>query len=329
VDLTWWVVAIAGCVALATCIAVVLLQPMDAERRQLRPLANVERLTRLPEYVRAARIRATTMIAAMVLLTLVFAGAVVAAARPTGLPSAAGESGTGQPEDIMLCVGGSITDRATGEVLRYFSEQAKTFDTQRIGLTSPNRRVIPLTRDYQYAAAQLARYAQVSEQQGDVDSLRRSFAPPVSYDNYAPSVQDVLALCLTGFPSFEQRGGQRRSVIYVGPGTFGEPDDGRPALFSAERVEQLAKAGGTQVNVLVTGRPDQTLRSLADATGGLASPADSGVAAPLAEIRDHPPAATTSADTARTKPTESPDIPIVVALLALLALVVWPVVVRR
>ena len=96
----------------------------------------------------------------MVLLTLVFAGAVVAAARPTGLPSAAGESGTGQPEDIMLCVGGPITDRATGAMLRYFSEQVKTFDTQRIGLTSPNRRVIPLTRDHQYAAAQLAGYAQ-------------------------------------------------------------------------------------------------------------------------------------------------------------------------
>ena len=40
VDLTWWVVAIAGCVALALCIAAVLLRPVDAERRQLRPLAN-------------------------------------------------------------------------------------------------------------------------------------------------------------------------------------------------------------------------------------------------------------------------------------------------
>ena len=50
VDLTWWVVAIAGCVGLAICIAVALLQPMDAERRHLRPLANVGRLTRLPEY---------------------------------------------------------------------------------------------------------------------------------------------------------------------------------------------------------------------------------------------------------------------------------------
>jgi hypothetical protein len=329
VDLTWWVVAIAGCVALALCIAVVLLQPMDAERRRLRPLANVGRLTRLPEYVRAARIRASSMIAAIVLLTIVFAGAVVAAARPTGLPSAAGESGTVQPEDIMLCVGGPITDRATGAMLRYFSEQVKTFDTQRIGLTSPNRRVIPLTRDYQYAAAQLAGYAQVSEQQGDVDGRRRSFAPPVSYENYTPRVEDVLALCLTGFPAFDQPSGQRRSVIYVGPGSLGEPGDRTPALFTADRVERLAKSGGAQVNVLVTGAPDGTLTGLANATGGRALPADSGMAAQLSEIRDHPPAATATDDTARTKPTESPDVPIVAALIAALALAVWPVAVRR
>ncbi|MDT5193501.1 MAG: hypothetical protein QOH20_255, partial [Mycobacterium sp.] len=59
-DLTWWVVAIAGCVALAICIAAVVFRPMDAERRQLRPLANVDRLTTLPEYVRAARIRSSS-----------------------------------------------------------------------------------------------------------------------------------------------------------------------------------------------------------------------------------------------------------------------------
>ena len=94
----------------------------------------------------------------------------------------------------------------------------------------------------------------------------------------------------------------------------GEPDDRRPALFSADRGRKLAKAGGTQVNVLVTGQPGETLTSLANATGGRASPADSGVAAPLAEIRDHPPVTTAGNDTARTKPTESPDIPIVVAL---------------
>jgi hypothetical protein len=191
-------VAIAGCVALAICIAAVVFRPMDAERRQLRPLANVGRLTTLPEYVRAARIRSATMIIAMAFLVIVFAGAVIAASRPTGLPSAAGESGAGQPEDIMLCVDGPVTDPAASATVRYFAEQVKTFATQRIGLTSPNRRVVPLTRDYQYAAAQFA-------------GADNGFVAPVSYVDYTQGTEDLLALCLTGLPSFDQPAAQRRS----------------------------------------------------------------------------------------------------------------------
>ena len=86
-ELTWWVVAILGCVALAICIAVVLLQPTQSERRRLRLLANVGRLTRLPEYRRAARLRTLSAVVALVLLVLAFGAAVVAAARPTGSSS--------------------------------------------------------------------------------------------------------------------------------------------------------------------------------------------------------------------------------------------------
>jgi hypothetical protein len=104
--------------------------------------------------------------------------------------------------------------------------------------------------------------------------------------------------------------------------------DRTPALFTADRVERLAKSGGAQVNVLVTGAPDETL------TVSRTRPAGARCrrlrrAAQLAEIRDNPPAATATDDTARTKPTESPDVPIVVALIAALALAAWPVVVRR
>ena len=75
--------------------------------------------------------------------------------------------------------------------LRYFAEQVKTFSTQRIGLTSPNRRVVPLTRDYQYAAAQFA---------GAGDG----FVAPVSYVDYTEGAEDLLAMCLTGFPGFDK-----------------------------------------------------------------------------------------------------------------------------
>jgi hypothetical protein len=311
VDLTWWVVAIAGCVALAFCIAAVLFRPMDAERRQLRPLANVGRLTTLPEYVRAARIRSSSMVIAMVLLVVVFAAAVIAAARPTGLPSAAGESGAGQPEDVMLCVDGPATDPAASATLRYFAEQVKTFSTQRIGLTSPNRRVVPLTRDYQYAAAQFA---------GAGDG----FVAPVSYVDYTQGPEDLLAMCLTGFPGFDQPPEQRRSLIYVGP----DAADRRPALFTADRVRELARTAGVQVNVVLTGSDNDTLTALAHDTGGRAFPADADVPAHLADIRANPPAATPTDDTTPLRPTESPDVPLVVALLAALILAAWPVVRR-
>ena len=91
-ELTWWVVAILGCVAMAICIGAVMLRPMDSERRRLRLLANVGRLTRLPEYRRAARLRTLSAVVALILLVLAFGAAVVAAARPTGLPSVAQQS---------------------------------------------------------------------------------------------------------------------------------------------------------------------------------------------------------------------------------------------
>jgi len=311
VDLIWWVVAIAGCVALAICIAAVLFRPMDAERRQLRPLANVARLTTLPEYVRAARIRSSSMIAAMILLVVIFAAAVIVAARPTGLPSTAGTSGAGQPEDVMLCVDGPATDPPADATLRYFAEQVKTFSTERIGLTSPNRRVVPLTRDYQYAAAQFA---------GAGDG----FVAPVSYDDYTQSAQDLLAMCLTGFPAFDQPPTQRRSMIYVGPDA-----DGRgPALFTADKVRDLARTGGVQVNVVLTGSDNGTLASLARDTGGRTFSSDADVTAHLAEIRANPPPAVLTDDTTPLKPTESPDVPLAVALLAALLLAAWPVVRR-
>lgn len=310
-DLTWWVVAIAGCVALAICIAAVLFRPMDAERRQLRPLANVGRLTTLPEYVRAARIRSSSMIVAMVLLVVIFAAAVIAAARPTGLPSAAGTSGTGQPEDVMLCVDGPATDPAAGAALRYFADRVKAFSTERIGLTSPNRRVVPLTRDYQYAAAQFA---------GAGDG----FVAPVSYVDYTPVAEDLLAMCLTGFPAFDQAPAQRRSVIYVGP----DADGSKPGLFTAGRVTELARTAGVQVNVVLTGSDNGTLAALARDTGGRAFSADADVPAHLAEIRANPPAAVPTDDTTALKPTESPDVPLIVALLAALILAAWPVVRR-
>lgn len=321
-DLKWVAVVIAGCIGLALCIAAVLVRPMDAERRRLRPLANVGRLTQLPEFASAMRRRMVSTVVAVTLLVVAFAGALIAGARPMGLPTTADESASSQPEDIMLCIGGPASAPAVTATLRYFAEQVPSFDTQRIGLTSSNRRVIPLTRDYQYVAGEFATFAQQDE--------ATDLVAPVSYVDYAGGVEDLLALCLSGFPSFDRKTAERRSVIYVGPDAlraFGEP---RPALFTSDRVQDMATAAGVQVNVILTGSGTGTLASLARDTGGLSFTADSDLATDLTEIRDNPPAPTAvETDETATRSAESPHIPVLLALLAATALTGWPLVMRR
>ncbi|MGV9801124.1 hypothetical protein ACWDTP_24070 [Mycobacterium sp. NPDC003449] len=317
-DLIWWLVVIAGCVALAGCVAAALLWPERADRPRPRPLANTARLTQLPEYVRAVRLRTISALVSITLLGVALMATVLVAARPTGLPASEGSAEATEPEDIMVCVGGPVTDPAVSETLRHVAEQVGSFGTQRIGLTSANRRIVPLTRDYQYAAAQFSGYAQPPQSQDGAP-----FMSPVSYTDYSANADDVLAMCLTGFPSFEQTAAQRRSLIYVGP----ETSDG-PALFTADRLRDLAAAAGVQVNVLATTTTGDGLSELARATGGRSYPADSGVTAHLDEIRSHPPAAGAGGPAA-TRSAETPDVPVVVALIAVTGLALWPLAVRR
>jgi hypothetical protein len=320
----WWLVAIGGCVALAACIVAALLRPMAFGRRPPRALANLGRLTGLPEYRRAARLRTLTAVGTIALLVVIFTATVIAGARPTGLPALGGETQAGQPEDIMLCVGEPVGDPAASALLRYFARQVNTFGTQRIGLTSPNRRVVPLTRDYQYAAAQFNRYGAAPEEQSDV----ASWSPAVSYADYTENIEDLLALCLTGFPSFDKKTAQRRSLIYLGPGSL--PGSNGTQLFSADSVRSLVAAAGVQVNVLVTGSGSDALDALARETGGRSFSGDSSVEGHLSEIRTHPPAPTDVVDDqAGVERTETPGIAVVLALVAMAALSIWPVVMRR
>lgn len=318
-DLRWWVVVIVACVALAVGIVVAVWRPVDTDARRLRPLANVERLTRLPGYIRAVRVRALTTAVTVALLVVAFGCAVIAGARPTGLPTAAQDVESGQPEDVMVCAGAPADDPAMAAAMRYFAGHAAHSGTQRIGLTAPNRRVIPLTRDNQFAAARFGEYAGAPQ-----------FAPAVPYADYAQSAEDLLALCLTGFPDFEAPGAQRRSVIYIGPGDLRNAGDAQRALFEADRLRAMAQAAGAQVNVVLTGPGGDELEALARDTGGLSFPAQADVAGALDEIRASPPPPTPDvAATVRAAAPDSPDIPLAVAVLAMAALALTPVVMRR
>ena len=150
----------------------------------------------------------------------------------------------------------------------------------------------------------------------------------MSYVDYAGGVEDVLAMCLTGFPSFDQKTAQRRSLIYVGPGSRRVPGETRPALFTADAVRDLARTAGVQVNVVITGSGSDALDALARDTGGLSFSGNANTTAHLSEIRNRPPPQTAD-EGAVVRLTETPDIPMILALAALAGLVLWPLVVRR
>lgn len=332
--LTWWPVAVVGFACLAGAVALALLVPTKQVQRQLRPLANTARLTRLPEYARVARIRTVSLIAATVLLILVFATAVLAGARPSGLWWSLQSERL--PEDIMLCVGQPVTDPATGEFVSYFARQAGTYSTQRIGLTTANRRVIPLTRDHQFAVEKLGAAAGLAGLPADdalspaqlaaKRNLSASFTAPVTYVDYAANVTDILALCLTGFPAAEPPGERRRSLIYLGPGELRPTDERRPTLFTEQQVIDMARERGVQVNALVSS--PGPLRSLVQATDGRFASIGPELAGQLDAIRAHPPAADRSATLVGFRG-DSPTVPLAVAVVVSALLCLSLAVLRR
>jgi hypothetical protein len=333
VELSWWPVALAGFACLPIAVVMASLLPMEQVRRQLRPLAHTSRLTRLPEYARLARTRLLAMIVTIILLLVVFVSAVLASARPTGW---SWEAGSEVPQDTMLCVGEPVTAPATGEFLAYFAGQAQTSGIHRIGLTSPTRRVVPMTRDDQYAAGRFGDFARITQQPDVVTKAEAAeFAPAVTYVDYAPSVDDVLALCMTGFPSFEQKSNHRRSLIYLGPSSIRAPDETRPALFADQRVTDMANDAGIRIDAITTsprGR-EATLRSVTESTGGkffYYNPDNSTLSADLDAIRnDPPPAALPGGAGVVGWSSDSPAIPLIVAVVAAALLCVSLAVMRR
>ncbi|BBY44368.1 hypothetical protein [Mycolicibacterium celeriflavum] len=325
--LTWWPVAVVGFACLAGAVALAVFVPTKPSQRQLRPLANTTRLTRLPEYARVARARTVSLIVTIALLVLLFGAAALASARPSGLWWSMQTSDV--PEDIMLCVGQPATEPTTGEFLSHFAEQARTYGTQRIGLTSANRRVIPLTRDHQFAVEKLGEAAGLAELPDDgalsptqLSAKRNalaSFTAPVTYVDYAASVADVLALCLAGFPADETPDERRRSLIYLGPGQLRAADETRPSLFTEQQVTEMARERGVQVNALVTS--PGPLRSVVEATYGRYAPIRTDLAAQLDGIRAHPPDADRAATLTGFRG-DTPTIPLAaaVAVSALLCL---------
>ncbi len=322
-DLKWWPMAAlgAGCFVAAVVLAAML--PMITARRRLRPLANIARLTRLPEYAKAARLRSLSTVVTLVVLTVMFGAATWTAARPT-----AGEDvDAATREDIMLCVGQPLTDAATVELLDHFAQQASTSPTtRRIGLTSINRRLVPLTRDHQYIAARFREYARAPRLQA------ASFSPPVPYTDYAASVEDVLALCISGFPRLDERGPHQRSVIYLGPSDLRVAGERRAALFTGNGVRELAERAGVQLNVVDTAPSPKSgsLLALTEQTGGrylVPGSAAGALTMALQDIRAHN--RSTRGTVTKADSRDAPVVPLAIGLLSATVLSVALMGLRR
>ncbi|WP_406815062.1 hypothetical protein [Mycobacterium sp. M23085] len=324
-DLKWWPVTAIGSACFVAVVALAALLSMTAARRRLRPLANVARLTRLPEYAKVARLRSLSTIVTLVVLTAMFGAATWAAARPS---VASNDFDAAHPEDLMLCVGQPVNDAATAELLDYFARNTTASpQTQRIGLTSPNRRVVPLTRDHEYAAARFGDYIGAHQAQS------APFAPSVPYTDYAESVNDLLALCLSGFPEDEQRTAHRRSVIYLGPSDLRGAGEQRAALFTDGSVRALVERTGAQVNVIDTApsAASGALVTLTKQTGGrYVAQGSESVGAALTEMRAHaPPARRADGAVVAADFHDAPMAPLIIGLLSAAVLSVALLVLRR
>ncbi len=153
------------------------------------------------------------------------------------------------------------------------------------------------------------------------------------YTDYAASVEDVLALCIAGFPHFEQRGTHRRSVIYLGPSDLRVAGEQRAALFTGNAVRELAERAGVQLNVVDTAPSPKSgsLLALTEQSGGrYLVPGTGSVVASLDEIRAQMrPAHLADGTVARADSRDAPVVPLAIALLSATVLSVALMGLRR
>nr|MDT0523889.1 hypothetical protein [Streptomyces sp. DSM 41633] len=188
---------------------------------------------------------------------------------------------------IMLCVGQPVNDPTTADFLNYWAEKAKGATNTSFGITSQNLRALPITRDSAYAEQRMRYFAGLAGIQQKLDTHQKvpveqklelsagleAFARPIKYADYAPSLEDTLAMCLSGFgPS---SGSHRRQLVYLGYSKFRADGEKRPSLYDQSQVLAMAQRQGIQINAVSRADVDQisqagndSLRALTEATKG-------------------------------------------------------------
>ncbi|MGH3580109.1 MAG: hypothetical protein ACRDUB_00870 [Mycobacterium sp.] len=360
-ELRWWVIAAVAAVCLVGAAAAAWLLPVARVQRQLRPLAHVGRLTELPEFARVHRIYVVSMAITSVLLLVGLSAAVMAAARPQEPASDGAGYDAAHPVDLMICVAQSVTDPTSADLFGYYADQAKTFTNQQIGITSINLRAMPMTRDHGFAEQRLRYFAGLAATQQALDTGKdvpleqrlelsaglEAFSRRVLYTDYAPTVEDALALCMAGFPELDSASEHRRQLVYIGYSRLRSDNETRPALYDQDQLQGIASRGGIQINAIsradvaeTSQKGNDMLRALTQATGGrftLYSPtgtASSGsdggdvLTAALDGITANPPPPGILGD-GNARYVDSPQVALVVAVSAVMLLSVAMLGLRR
>lgn len=201
----WWLPLVLSVALMVAFIVARKKQKKPSQKHSL-PVAHMQRLIRLPEYgATMGRLRLFTRIG-LAFSTIALLSGLVLAGRYATITVIEPET---KSRDIMLCldVSGSMVS-VDKEIVKKFSELAKGFDGERLGLTvfdGMAATVFPLTNDYSYISEKL-KEAEQSFDRYDYDLVAGTYG-----ENGSSIIGDGLASCVSRFDRLDSK--RSRSVI--------------------------------------------------------------------------------------------------------------------
>lgn len=210
---------------------------VPAEKRQ--PVSHTRRLRNLPEYQTILSKYGKFVLVGLTLLSLVWLSTAVLIGRPS-------ISEVIYPEvrnrDIVLCfdVSGSMA-QAIAKSLETFSDLARGFDGQRIGLSffnSSSVTILPLTNDYYLATRTLDELAERIKAD-DYDSWNYIYAGTMEGSG-SSLVADGLASCIQRFDQLKSK--RSRSIILIT-----DNYSGKNSLVTWDQAINLAKENSVRI----------------------------------------------------------------------------------
>jgi hypothetical protein len=268
-DLKWPILLLPVAIAAGAMLWLAFRRSQYGWQGKLPYLARSFRLTELPEYRRAIRLRNRLSVAALVLSIVAVTTLVGATLRPTRSYHPPHPGSDTPHVDIMLCIGplfGLQFADETGLVplLTTLRDNIATFVNQRVGMTHEFYRNFPVTADHQSVLERMDTIISTAKAYTDIKAKHSYGYSSVNTDSYeretygsAANVVDTLATCAMGLPSVGSDNGRGKMIVFIG-GTEVDGDPEAPSSGSADQViynkdtlGQIMKDARIQVNAIV------------------------------------------------------------------------------